>query len=153
MELSKEVHRIGYHFSTFAVDKACQGLGVTLNAAGRVAQSNLSYLNDDFTNSMGKRHATHMSKANPRISRDQNQVEDTLSQEVIDSQARQAIRDLFPKIPERDLEEIILRAFDKVANESCIYRHVLMFFSKRAWLELPKAFLCLAVLISRLGHI
>lgn len=37
-----------------------------------------------------------------------------ISQATLDTQAREAIKDLFPKIPDRDLHEIIYRAFQKV---------------------------------------
>ena len=36
-----------------------------------------------------------------------------VSQATLDTQAREAIRDLFPKIPERDLHAIVARAFQK----------------------------------------
>ena len=38
-----------------------------------------------------------------------------LSQATIDTQAREAIKDLFPKIPSKDLRDIIIRAFEKVS--------------------------------------
>lgn len=37
-----------------------------------------------------------------------------VSQATLDTEARQAIKDLFPKIPEKDLHAIICRAFQKV---------------------------------------
>ena len=37
-----------------------------------------------------------------------------LSQATIDTQAREAIKDLFPKIPQKDLHDIVTRAFEKV---------------------------------------
>lgn len=35
-------------------------------------------------------------------------------QAVLDTQAREAIKDLFPKMPNKDLHEIVFRAFEKV---------------------------------------
>ena len=40
--------------------------------------------------------------------------ESNISQATLDTQAREAIKDLFPKIPNKDLHEIIARAFQKV---------------------------------------
>ena len=37
-----------------------------------------------------------------------------ISQATLDTQAREAIKDLFPKIPDKDLHQIISRAFQKV---------------------------------------
>ena len=37
-----------------------------------------------------------------------------LSQALIDSQARDAIHDLFPKIPPRDVHDVLCRAFEQV---------------------------------------
>ena len=43
-------------------------------------------------------------------------MDTSLSQAVVDSQAREAIMDLFPNIPPRDLHEIVSRAFDMVSQ-------------------------------------
>ncbi|KAL8726261.1 MAG: hypothetical protein Q9166_006807 [cf. Caloplaca sp. 2 TL-2023] len=40
-------------------------------------------------------------------------VEDEMSQDEIDTKAASAIRELFPKIPERDVQQIVSRAFTK----------------------------------------
>lgn len=37
-----------------------------------------------------------------------------VSQATLDTQAREAIKDLFPKIPDKDVHQIISRAFQKV---------------------------------------
>lgn len=39
-----------------------------------------------------------------------------VSQATIDTDAREAIRDLFPNIPEKDLVEIVRHAFQKVST-------------------------------------
>lgn len=41
-------------------------------------------------------------------------LQEDVSQAILDMQAREAIKDLFPKIPEKDLHDIICRAFKKV---------------------------------------
>lgn len=111
--MTREVSRIGYHFSTIVVDRACQSLGVTLNASGRVIQSHFAYLKDDELNDL-KTKKPNRKKSTARVQRQLATVDTSLSQALIDSQAREAIQDLFPKIPQRDLHEIVVRAFDKV---------------------------------------
>lgn len=91
------------------MEKACQSLGVTLNAAGRVAQSQFAVLDDSVSKLTSK-----LQKPKAKDQHNLLGIDSTLSQAMIDSQARDAIRDLFPRIPERDLHEIIIRAFDKV---------------------------------------
>ena len=44
--------------------------------------------------------------------------QEDVSQAILDMQAREAIKDLFPKIPEKDLHDIICRAFKKVWNKT-----------------------------------
>ena len=43
--------------------------------------------------------------------------ENTLSQESLDNKARDALKDLFPKMPEEDQTEIIARAFEQGTNK------------------------------------
>ena len=116
MELSREVHRVGYHFSTSVVDEACQTLGVTLNASGRVIESHFASLRDNELQDqqVGRRAKARKNKRGLR--NDSPKIDMSLSQAVIDTQAREAIEDLFPKIPRLDLHEIVSRAFDKVSE-------------------------------------
>ena len=115
--MSREVHRIGYHFPSIVVDQACMTLGVTLTASGRVLQSNFAFINDQGTGQQqAGRPANKKTKGkgkNASASLDMN-----LSQAVIDTQAREAIKDLFPKITANDLHTIIGRAFQKVCKVS-----------------------------------
>ena len=103
--LAKHVHRVGYHFPSYIVGTACSTLGVTLNKHGRVAQlpdgQGLS-----IQTSQKKRKGTQMS--------DVSASSPELTQAAIDTQARNAIKDLFPNIPEKDLHDIVRRAFEKV---------------------------------------
>ncbi|KAL9129092.1 MAG: hypothetical protein Q9217_002364 [Psora testacea] len=116
MELSREVHRVGYHFSTFVVDEACQTLGVTLNASGRVTKSHFASLRDDELQDNQARRQGKGKKTKSRFRKGSPKIDTSLSQAVIDTQAREAIEDLFPKIPRLDLHEIVSRAFDKTRN-------------------------------------
>lgn len=113
--MSREVHRIGYHFPSVVVDQACMTLGVTLTASGRVLQSNFAFLDDHAT---GKRQSGRgpNKKRKGRRRNASPGLDMNLSQAVIDTQAREAIKDLFPKIPSDDLHTIIGRAFQKVCN-------------------------------------
>lgn len=45
-------------------------------------------------------------------------LQEEVSQAILDMQAREAIKDLFPKIPEKDLKDIICRAFEKVWSKT-----------------------------------
>ena len=118
MELSREVHRIGYHFSTFVVQQACQTLGVKLNASGRVTKSHFASLREDGLQDERMKHQGRGKKTNSRFRRGSPKIDTSLSQAIIDTQAREAIEDLFPKIPRLDLHEIVSRAFDKVSQRS-----------------------------------
>lgn len=105
--LSHEVHRIGYHFPSLVVEKACMSLGVSLSQSGQVLTS------DGKFSSMQQRLPPTKKKRTRRV-RTTVAPKDDISQATLDTQAREAIRDLFPKIPEKDLHDIICRAFQKV---------------------------------------
>ncbi|MCJ1461708.1 hypothetical protein MMC07_000306 [Pseudocyphellaria aurata] len=81
-------------------------LGVSLSHSGHVLPSN------------GRRLSIHLrqravnKKKNNRGLR-QSPVNNDISQATLDTQAREAIKDLFPKIPDKDIHEIICRAFQK----------------------------------------
>lgn len=98
------MHRVGYHFPTYIVAHAAQTLGVTLNKQGRVAHLPTGPSLDSQTSK--KRKNTQPD--------DKSVSSPELSQAAIDTQARDAIKDLFPNIPDKDLHEIVRRAFEKV---------------------------------------
>lgn len=112
--LSTEVHRIGYHFPSVVVDQACTSLAVTLTQSGRVLQSRFAFIDDQGSSNQhhGRRPAKGRNKGKKRhVS---PKLDMSLSQAVIDTTAREAIKDLFPNIPLRDQKEIVGRAFQKV---------------------------------------
>lgn len=120
--MSTEVHRVGYHFPSTTVDQACMSLGVTLTAQGRVLQSRFAFIDDQAVvdHHQGRRLHKGLPKGKQRR-RGRNASPSfniNLSQAVIDTQAREAIKDLFPKIPPDDLHTIIGRAFQKVGGAS-----------------------------------
>ena len=112
-ELSREVHRIGYHFPSTIVDRACLSLGITLTNSGKVAQSKIAFF-EDQASSHDRRSSKRKQRRSGRTGSPNFDI--TLSQAIIDTQARDAIRDLFPNIPGKDLHEIIARAFQKVCR-------------------------------------
>lgn len=95
-DLSKEVHRVGFHFPSAIVAQVCAQYGITLTSKGVVADENAATF---------------------RQMRQRGQWEDDndalKDQITINTEARGAIKDLFPKIPENDLYTIIKGAFQK----------------------------------------
>ena len=89
-------------------------LGVTLTASGRVVQSNFAYIDDQATGQRQIGRGANKNKTKGKRRNGSPGFDMTLSQAVIDTQARETIRDLFPKIPSDDLHTIIGRAFQKV---------------------------------------
>lgn len=114
--MSTEVHRIGYHFPSTVVDQACTTLGVTLTQSGRVLQSNFAFINNQGSSNQhqGRRPTKGKSKGKKRQA--SPRLDMSLSQAVIDTTAREAIKDLFPNIPLKDQRAIIGRAFQKVCH-------------------------------------
>ena len=100
-----------------SVEKACESLGVSLTAAGHVMQSRLAPMENKVA------QITSAKRPNPKSKKKSKQQHDSptykmskLTQAVIDTQAREAIKDLFPKIPLDDLHTIIGRSFQKVVS-------------------------------------
>lgn len=91
-DLSQHVHRIGYHFPSTVVATACSELGLYLTSAGKAVPF----------------HTLGGLQSHP-------QAESEVSQITINTEARDAIKDLFPNIPEHDLYQIIKTAFQKVS--------------------------------------
>ena len=114
--LSRETHRVGYHFPSPTVDKACDSLGVTLTSTGRVLQSHLANLDERNARptKMNRAPVKKKQKAGSRSDPPPLFDIDSLSQAEIDTQAREALKDLFPNMPGEDLHDIIGRAFQKV---------------------------------------
>ena len=110
--LSREIHRVGFHFPSVTVEKACDSLGVTLLNSGRVLQSNFAHLEDRQEHE--DRRPTKQKKQKLGIRNAQPALDISLPQAVIDTSARETIRDLFPNIPDHDLHIVVGRSFQKV---------------------------------------
>ena len=112
--LSREIHRVGFHFPSVTVEKACDSLGVTLLNSGRVLQSNFAHLEDGQEHD--DRRPTKQKKQKPGVRNAQPALDISLPQAVIDTSARETIRDLFPNIPDHDLHIVVGRSFQKVVS-------------------------------------
>lgn len=97
-KIAHHVHRIGHHFPNEVVDQACDWLGYSYR--GGTYQKNLDGI---ATSRLARSLATHGSRMG--LHGRPGTVQET-SQQI-----RAAIRDLFPKIPDEDLEAIVKHAF------------------------------------------
>ncbi|KIV78888.1 hypothetical protein, variant 2 [Exophiala sideris] len=104
-ELSREVHRIGFHFPTSVVARVCAHYGIRLTSGGKVIDESKEDKEDRlfaqvYQNQNGQRP--------PKEEKDQV---------TINTEAKQTIKDLFPKIPDNDLFQIIKTAFQLGDNK------------------------------------
>ncbi|KAJ6088293.1 hypothetical protein N7486_009554 [Penicillium sp. IBT 16267x] len=88
--LSQHVHRIGYHFPSTVVAAVCSELGLYLTSTGKAVSFHTLGTVDD-----------------------RRPPDSEVSQEVINTEARDAIKDLFPNVPDKDLFRIIKTSFQK----------------------------------------
>ncbi|KAF7595740.1 hypothetical protein BBP40_004871 [Aspergillus hancockii] len=88
--LSQHVHRIGYHFPSAIVATVCMDLGLYLTPAGKA----MAFQGIGNT---GSRQC----------------INSDVSQTTINTEARDVLKDLFPNIPDNDLNQIIKTAFQK----------------------------------------
>ncbi|RMD42357.1 hypothetical protein DV735_g2766, partial [Chaetothyriales sp. CBS 134920] len=95
-ELSRVVHRVGYHFPTEVVSRVCAMYGIRLDSRGRLIKEK-GHDDDKFM----------------RVYQNGELVlnENVRSQTDINTEAKEIIQDLFPKIPDKDLFQIIKTAF------------------------------------------
>ena len=107
--LSQQVGRVGYHFPSTVVEQACQLLGITLTRLGHIRDDQRRNTNAYNNRSIQSKKDGRKQDAKAR----ESSVGKDMSQEDIDARAASAIRDLFPKIPDKDVKRIIARAFQK----------------------------------------
>ncbi|PGH05619.1 hypothetical protein AJ80_08311 [Polytolypa hystricis UAMH7299] len=93
--LSQQVHRIGCHFPSAVVATVCMEQGMFLSQNGKL----MPYQQNPYDSSANLRRA--------------RRADSEVSQNTINTEARDAIRDLFPNIPTKDLNQIIKTAFQK----------------------------------------
>lgn len=97
-----DTQRIGHHFPDEVVDKACQFLGYEWNRRGGFRKIRTDYETTELARSLhdyGERMLLHGQPATEK------QTED---------QVRSAILEVFPKVPEADLESIVTHSFKEV---------------------------------------
>ncbi|OAT14022.1 hypothetical protein BDBG_09115 [Blastomyces gilchristii SLH14081] len=93
-DLSQQVHRIGYHFPSVVVATICMELGLFLSSTGKV----VPYSSSQYpVKGLGR----------------ERRADSEVSQNTINVEAKDAIKDLFPSIPTKDLNRIIKTAFQK----------------------------------------
>ncbi|PGH17033.1 hypothetical protein AJ79_01417 [Helicocarpus griseus UAMH5409] len=96
-DLSQQVHRIGYHFPSVVVATICMEKGLFLSSTGKVVPYQAGSSSHFSTRAWGQEKRTDSEQ----------------SQNTINAEARDAIKDLFPNIPTKDLNRIIKTAFQK----------------------------------------
>lgn len=136
--LSQHVHRIGFHFPSAVVATVCMNLGLSLTAAGRVVP---------------------VHGVGGHIRSDSQE----LSQIEINTEARDALRDLFPNIPDNDLNQIIKTAFQKVRgstiSKTCKWAYPRMLSQEQGQqkvgtaLELPLARRAQLAVVAHIRHV
>ena len=111
--LSEQVGRLGYHFPSTVVEQACQVLGSTIAKSGNVHYQRKPGHHPYATRSkrsIPQQQGKRKQNAKPRAA----SVGNEMDQSDIDARAAFAIRDLFPKIPDNDVQHIVAQAFQKV---------------------------------------
>ncbi|KAI9711443.1 MAG: hypothetical protein M1812_007188 [Candelaria pacifica] len=103
--ISRESHRIGYHFTRSVVTKACAELGLDINEVQEASHQRNGPLQRILE---GDTSGARLIGKTARVE---------LPQEVLNARARDAIKDLFPLIPDRDMQEIVACAFRKGSNK------------------------------------
>ncbi|KAI9794830.1 MAG: hypothetical protein M1816_002958 [Peltula sp. TS41687] len=92
--ITQQVHRIGYHFAAVVVKKACKALGLRVSRGGRVHVAP-----GTLPDASGGQAEHGIAEAT------------VSSQEKINAEARNALAELFPRMPARDNSQIISNAF------------------------------------------
>ena len=98
-KVSHHIHRIGYHFHADVVKEACQELGYVPDNGHFIKHSALKQQNEQSR--MAKTMSKHGLQFNQPV------------QQETDEQIRAAIRELYPRIPEEDMKQVIQHAFKK----------------------------------------
>ncbi|KAG5293529.1 DUF2293 superfamily domain-containing protein [Histoplasma capsulatum G186AR] len=96
-DLSQQVHRIGYHFPSVVVATICMERGLFLSSTGKVVPYQAASSSRRLTKNLGR----------------EKRAASDVSQNTINVEAKDAIKDLFPNIPTKDLNRIIKTAFQK----------------------------------------
>ncbi|CAK3891845.1 Hypothetical predicted protein [Lecanosticta acicola] len=98
-KVSHHIHRVGYHFRGEILDQACGELGYVFFEDSFVKEKDLAAQHEQ------SRISQMMAKFGIRP--------DAPNRRETDDQIRAAIKELFPKIPEEDLKEILRHAWEE----------------------------------------
>ena len=102
--VSHHIHRVGYHFKAEVVESACKQLGYTAHGGVYMREADLQMQHKDSR--LAQVLAKYSIPGEKLLGRAQSQ------RETLD-QVRAAIKELFPKIPEQDLREIVHHAWEE----------------------------------------
>ena len=102
--------RVGHHFANSVLARVCDELGIWIDPYGRICDSR----NTNGALASGTNSLTHVQLRGPNFEKETRRDNGLISQYQFNEEARNAITDLFPKIPEPDLSDIIYRAFQMV---------------------------------------
>lgn len=99
-KVSHHIHRVGYHFRAEVVEEACQALGYVVTRKGFVKETQLEE----------QREQSKMAQALAKFGLHYDVEKET------DLQVMAAVKELFPKMPERDLTQVLHHAWEKGAD-------------------------------------
>lgn len=100
---------MGYHFPSTVVEKACTSLSVSLSSSGKVIYNQRPPSAGPIVRP-GRKGKPRKRKLVAKQVLSQLEA----SQAEIDTEAKEAIKDLFPNIPDYDLYAVVRLAFKKV---------------------------------------
>lgn len=105
-KVSYHIHRIGYHFKAEVVDDACEELGYTLHRGHFIKFDDLQqqYNNSAVAATLAKYGI------DPKLVENSNNKN---HKRESPEQVRAAIKELFPNIPDNDLNEIVKHAWEE----------------------------------------
>lgn len=107
-KLSHHIYRVGYHFRTDIFDDACRKLGY-------------SERNGKLEKTSGSDQPTRFEQTMSRYGSRFDAIDINNRSEEESMKVKKHIRELFPKIPEADLEEIYIRAWEQVSSLNISY--------------------------------
>lgn len=99
-KVSHHIHRVGYHFRSEVVEEACYALGYVFTRKGFVKETQLEE----------QREQSKMAQALAKFGLHFDVEKET------DLQVMAAVKELFPKMPEQDLTQVLRHAWEKGAD-------------------------------------
>ena len=110
-ELSQQVHRVGFHFPSDIVHRACVMLDIDLDKLDDFLRRH-----EEWPEEKPRRGNARTSRRLKKLASEKKMIDvSKMSQADLDNQAKSAILDMFPAIPEDNLHEIVDHAFELVS--------------------------------------